>query len=218
MSGAKLVASSAVVFLWAVSSNAASITPDEAASHVGKTATVCGVVASTKYDGHLRSQPTFLDFGKPYPNESLHRCHLRPRPGEIRHARGDVSRQARLRHRPGSQLSRKAGDHCQRSEPVERIGLISGPAPDYTVPAGDAFLSAGAARRDRRVLAGLTSATGLLTAAADFDAGRPLRFGTGPGFVSASTRTGATPSFLPRHLYRSFTSEPEFPGHCRSPF
>jgi hypothetical protein len=27
------------------------------------------VVATTKFDAHLRSQPTFLDFEKPYPNE-----------------------------------------------------------------------------------------------------------------------------------------------------
>ena len=27
------------------------------------------MVASTKFDAHLRSQPTFLDFGKPYPNQ-----------------------------------------------------------------------------------------------------------------------------------------------------
>ncbi len=43
--------------------------PRRARSHIGPTATVCGVVASTKYDAHLRSQPTFLDFGKPYPHE-----------------------------------------------------------------------------------------------------------------------------------------------------
>jgi DNA/RNA endonuclease YhcR with UshA esterase domain len=54
--------------LWAVAAVAAPLTPDEASNHVGQTATVCGEVASTKYDAHLRSQPTFLDFGKPYPN------------------------------------------------------------------------------------------------------------------------------------------------------
>jgi len=69
MDRARLLVGSMVLCLWAVSSNAASITPDEAASQVGQTATVCGVVASTKYDAHLRSQPTFLDFGQPYPNE-----------------------------------------------------------------------------------------------------------------------------------------------------
>jgi hypothetical protein len=41
------------------------LTPEDAATHVGETATVCGVVASVK------SAPgsTFLDLGKPYPNE-----------------------------------------------------------------------------------------------------------------------------------------------------
>lgn len=71
MDRARLLVGSMAFCLWAVSSNAASITPDEAvglrplmpsaaASQVGKTARVCGVVASTKYDAHLRSQPTFL--------------------------------------------------------------------------------------------------------------------------------------------------------------
>jgi hypothetical protein len=36
---------------------------------MGQNATVCGVVASTKFDAHLRSRPTFLDFGKPYPSQ-----------------------------------------------------------------------------------------------------------------------------------------------------
>jgi len=69
MDRARLFVGSMALCLWAVSSNAVSITPDEAASHVGQTAMVCGMVASTKYDAHLRSQPTFLDFGKTYPDE-----------------------------------------------------------------------------------------------------------------------------------------------------
>jgi DNA/RNA endonuclease YhcR with UshA esterase domain len=36
-----------------------------------KTATVCGVVASAKYGANSRSQPTFLDLGKPYPNAAF---------------------------------------------------------------------------------------------------------------------------------------------------
>jgi hypothetical protein len=66
MDRARLFVGSMALCLWAVSGHAASVTPDEAASHIGKTATVCGVVASTKYDAHLRSHPTF---GMPYPNE-----------------------------------------------------------------------------------------------------------------------------------------------------
>jgi hypothetical protein len=38
-------------------------------AYVGKTAMVCGAVASTKLDAHLRSRPTFLDFAKLYPNQ-----------------------------------------------------------------------------------------------------------------------------------------------------
>jgi hypothetical protein len=50
-------------------SDAATISPEDAANHIGQKATVCGLVASTKFDAHLRSRPTFLDFGKPYPNQ-----------------------------------------------------------------------------------------------------------------------------------------------------
>jgi hypothetical protein len=51
--------------------HAASLTPDEAASHVGETATVCGTIASTTYAAQDPMVPTFLDIGKPYPNQSF---------------------------------------------------------------------------------------------------------------------------------------------------
>jgi hypothetical protein len=38
---------------------------------VGETATVCGVVASAKFAASSRSQPTFLDMVKPYPNSAF---------------------------------------------------------------------------------------------------------------------------------------------------
>jgi DNA/RNA endonuclease YhcR with UshA esterase domain len=57
--------------LWALPSNAATLSPDDAAHHIGETATVCGVVASMKFDEHLKSQPTFLDFGAPYPHQAF---------------------------------------------------------------------------------------------------------------------------------------------------
>lgn len=41
--------------------------PEEAALHVGEQATVCGVVASSKYAAQSRGQPTFLNLGTPYP-------------------------------------------------------------------------------------------------------------------------------------------------------
>ncbi len=67
----------AVVFVfWAVvfvgggqPAGAADVPAEEAAHHIGETASVCGVVASGKYDADLRAQPTFLDFGKPYPDQ-----------------------------------------------------------------------------------------------------------------------------------------------------
>lgn len=47
----------------------AAINAEEAARHVGENATVCGVVASATYAARSRSQPTFLNLDKPYPNQ-----------------------------------------------------------------------------------------------------------------------------------------------------
>jgi hypothetical protein len=63
----KVVFLSAMLGLWLAASHAASLTPDDAATHVGEDATVCGVVALTNFDADARFWPTFLDFGKPYP-------------------------------------------------------------------------------------------------------------------------------------------------------
>lgn len=41
----------------------------EAAAHVGETATVCGVVASTNYAVRSKGQPTYLNLVRPYPNQ-----------------------------------------------------------------------------------------------------------------------------------------------------
>src|ERR1022692_836097 len=49
--------------------HAASIAPEEAAAHVGETTTVCGLVVSTTYLPQAPQSPTFLDLGKPYPNQ-----------------------------------------------------------------------------------------------------------------------------------------------------
>lgn len=64
----RLAVASAMVLL-AGTAMAAEISPEDAASHVGETATVCGVVASAKYAANSRAQPTFLDMGQPYPNQ-----------------------------------------------------------------------------------------------------------------------------------------------------
>jgi DNA/RNA endonuclease YhcR with UshA esterase domain len=65
-----LVTSTAFV-LWAVGVQAATLSAEEAAKHVGENATVCGVVAAAKYAAQVRGAPTFLDFGKPYPNATF---------------------------------------------------------------------------------------------------------------------------------------------------
>jgi DNA/RNA endonuclease YhcR with UshA esterase domain len=57
--------------LMALPAIAAEISPENAASHVGQTATICGVVASAKYASNSRAQPTFLDMGQPYPKEAF---------------------------------------------------------------------------------------------------------------------------------------------------
>lgn len=64
----RLLAASAVVGLWAFSANAADLRPEDTPSHIGETATVCGVIASAKFEANARLQPTLLDLGKAYPH------------------------------------------------------------------------------------------------------------------------------------------------------
>lgn len=51
--------------------SAAVLSPNDAATHVGEDATVCGVVASAHYAPGSRGQPTFLNLGHAYPNEDI---------------------------------------------------------------------------------------------------------------------------------------------------
>jgi hypothetical protein len=51
-----------------VQADSASITAAEAANNEGKSAKVCGLVASAKYATETRRQPTFLNLDHPYPN------------------------------------------------------------------------------------------------------------------------------------------------------
>ena len=50
---------------------AATLSPDEASSHVNEDATVCGPVASATYAARAPTAPTFLNLGKPYPDQSF---------------------------------------------------------------------------------------------------------------------------------------------------
>ena len=68
MNRAKLLVASTVVGLWASSASATDLRPEDAASHIGETGTVCGVVASAKFEADARAQPTLLDLGKSYPH------------------------------------------------------------------------------------------------------------------------------------------------------
>src|SRR5215831_1265738 len=47
------------------------IPSSEASQHVGEKAAVCGYIASTRYLSSSPSTPTFLNFGKPYPQEDF---------------------------------------------------------------------------------------------------------------------------------------------------
>jgi len=69
MNAVKTMTAAAVFGVCALPVKAADLDVEGAAHHVGETATVCGVVASGKFDADLPSQPTFLDFGKPYPDQ-----------------------------------------------------------------------------------------------------------------------------------------------------
>jgi hypothetical protein len=64
---------SAAVLLWIAllaapaSAQLPLLSPERAAEHVGEHATVCGVVAGASYRADVRGEPTFLNFGAPYP-------------------------------------------------------------------------------------------------------------------------------------------------------
>ncbi len=65
-----LVLISSVLFLSGVHLAAENIyTPDQAKSHIGERATVCGMVASAHFAARSKGQPTFINLDKPYPNQ-----------------------------------------------------------------------------------------------------------------------------------------------------
>jgi DNA/RNA endonuclease YhcR with UshA esterase domain len=60
-----------VIAVWPVVASADTLTAEEAASHVGETATVCGTVASANYATRSKGQPTFLNLDKAYPHQAF---------------------------------------------------------------------------------------------------------------------------------------------------
>ena len=67
----RLLVTSVALAGWAAAAQADPLTPEDAAKHVGETATICGEVASAKYAAQVKGGPTFIDFGKPYPNATF---------------------------------------------------------------------------------------------------------------------------------------------------
>ena len=65
MYSTKLVITSAAFVMWAFSAVAVSIDPTAATAGIGRTATVCGVVASADYMVGSRANPTFLTVVNP---------------------------------------------------------------------------------------------------------------------------------------------------------
>jgi DNA/RNA endonuclease YhcR with UshA esterase domain len=69
MRQSRMLALCAVVVFGSLPAVAAPISPEEAAGHVGENATVCGAVVSAHYAARSKSQPTFLNLGKAYPEQ-----------------------------------------------------------------------------------------------------------------------------------------------------
>jgi hypothetical protein len=67
----RFLALCAAILFGSLPAVAGTITPEEASAHAGETATICGAVESAHFAPRSRGQPTFLDFGRPYPNETF---------------------------------------------------------------------------------------------------------------------------------------------------
>jgi hypothetical protein len=59
----------AAFYIAPMAAHAAALVSEEAGGHVGETATVCGLVVSATYLPQAPQAPTFLDLGKPYPDQ-----------------------------------------------------------------------------------------------------------------------------------------------------
>jgi nuclease S1 len=68
MQALRLSVTMAALIGWAAAAQAANLAPEDAQKHVGEDATVCGTVAGAKYAAQSKGGPTFIDFGKPYPD------------------------------------------------------------------------------------------------------------------------------------------------------
>jgi hypothetical protein len=60
-----------LIALWPGAAFSASLSAEQAASHVGENATICGAVASAHFAQRSKGEPTFLNLDKPYPNQAF---------------------------------------------------------------------------------------------------------------------------------------------------
>ena len=67
----KLIAAVAVFVIGCISASAQSISPDEAAKHIGDTVTVCGKIFGGKYFDGSAKKITLLNMGAAYPKSPL---------------------------------------------------------------------------------------------------------------------------------------------------
>jgi hypothetical protein len=60
-----------VLISYPIVGHAATLSPEDASSHLNENATVCGLVASATYAVQAPTAPTFLNLGKPYPDQTF---------------------------------------------------------------------------------------------------------------------------------------------------
>ena len=68
----KIISVAIAVFTYALATAVLAqnrITASDAANYIGKTATVCGQVASVTYAVRSKGHPTFINLDRPYPNQ-----------------------------------------------------------------------------------------------------------------------------------------------------
>jgi DNA/RNA endonuclease YhcR with UshA esterase domain len=58
-----------IIILWPTIGFGGTYSTDQAATHIGETATVCGTVADTHYAEGSKGAPTFLNLDQPYPHQ-----------------------------------------------------------------------------------------------------------------------------------------------------
>jgi hypothetical protein len=61
----KVAIASTALSLWAISAGAATVTPADAMGQVGRTAKICGVVASAVFEANSGGHPTFVSLISP---------------------------------------------------------------------------------------------------------------------------------------------------------